>query len=144
MTTIDGPVELMPGAEHNGLAAIMSGIIAQNLQDRPQLRSDFNQLVGRVAVVAHDVGVSLTLHFQGSQLQVFDGVVGMPDLTLVTDSELLLDLSRLERGPLGLPNLRGEHLRKIIRALLKGDIRIYGALQHPRFVQRLSNVLTIH
>lgn len=137
-------IELMEGTENNGLAAMVAGLIGQNLTDQPALTRPFTELTGRVALVAQDVGVALTLHFRGGSLDVHNGIVGMPDLTVVTGSDEILSLSLLETTHFGLPDPRGEHLRKIARALLSDQLRIYGVVRHLPLLLRLSRILAVH
>ena len=137
-------IELMEGAQDNGLAIMVAGLIGQNLLDQPGLAQRFAQMAGRVALVAQDAGVALTLHFQRGELRVWNGIVGMPDLTVVTGSDEIVSLSLLETTRFGLPDPRGEHLRKIARALTRDQLRIYGVFRHLPLLLQLSRLLTVH
>src|SRR4029077_5554385 len=101
-------IELAPGAENNGLAGMLCALILQNLNDKPKKRDDFAKLRGRIAIVAEDAAVSLTLVFEGNMLTIYDGIVGVPDVTVRADSDDIVQLSLVELTPfLGLPNPRG-------------------------------------
>ena len=57
-------IELAPGAGENGLALMMATMMSQNLADHPDRRPDFDRLLGRVAIVAEDSDVALTMDFE--------------------------------------------------------------------------------
>jgi hypothetical protein len=138
-------IELAPGAENNGLAEMLSSLILQNLNDKPEKRADFAKLRGRIAIVAEDAGVSLTLVFEGNMLTVHDGIVGVPDVTVRANSDDIVQLSLVEIVPrLGLPNLRGEAMRQVLQKSKRGDIRVFGALLHFPLVLRLTRLMSIH
>lgn len=138
-------IELAPGAENNGLAAMMSSLILQNLNDKPEKRADFAKLRGRVAIVAEDAGVSLTMVFAGNMLTVHDGIVGVPDVTVRANSDDIIQLSLVELTRLfALPNLRGEAMRQIMDKSRRGDVRVFGGLLHLPLVLRLTRLMSIH
>ena len=138
-------IELAPGAEDNGLASMLSALILQNLKDKPKKRDDFAKLRGRVAIVAEDAAVSLTLVFEGNMLTIYDGIVGVPDVTVRADSEDIVQLSLVELTSfLGLPNPRGAALREVVQKSKHGKIRVFGALLHWPLVLRLTRLMSIH
>ena len=138
-------IELAPGAENNGLAAMLSSLILQNLNDKPEKRVDFAKLRGRIAIVAEDAGVSLTLVFEGNMLTVHDGIVGVPDVTVRANSDDIVQMSLVEILPrLGLPNPRGAAVRQVLQKSKRGDIRVFGALLHFPLVVRLTRLMSIH
>lgn len=138
-------IELAPGAEENGLAAMLSALILQNLKDKPAKRADFAKLRGRVAIVAEDAGVALTLVFEGNMLTVHDGIVGVPDVTVRANSDDIVQMSLVELTPLfGLPNLRGSAMRQVMQKSKRGEIRVFGALLHWPIVMRLTRLMSIH
>jgi hypothetical protein len=138
-------IELAPGAEENGLAAMLSALILQNLTDKPAKRADFAKLKGRIAIVAEDAGVSLTLVFEGNMLTLHDGIVGVPDVTVRADSDDIVQMSLLELTPrLGLPNPRGTAVRQVMQKSKSGQIRVFGALLHWPLVLRFTRLMSIH
>lgn len=140
----DGPiVELVGNAENNGLASMVGSLIQQNLEDKPALKRDLNRARGRVALIAQDVDVSLTLHFTGGRLEIFDGILGLPDVTLRTGSDEIVALSLLESNRLGLPDPRGENIRKVFKALREGRFRIYGLLGNLPLVMHMSKLMAV-
>jgi hypothetical protein len=138
-------IELAPGAENNGLAAMLSALILQNLNDKPEKRADFAKLRGRIAIVAEDAGVSLTLVFGGNMLTVHDGIVGVPDVAVRADSDDIVQLSLIELTRVfALPNLRGEAMRQVMDKSRRGDVRVFGGLLHLPLMLRLTRLMSIH
>ncbi|MBN1654683.1 MAG: hypothetical protein JXA30_13005 [Deltaproteobacteria bacterium] len=138
-------VELAPGAENNGLAEMIAGLIRQNLEDSPEKMSDFFKLSGRVSIVAEDVEVVLTMEFNRGQLMVHNGIVGIPDVTVRGSSEDIINLSLIEVIPsLGLPDPRGEIFRKVWAATRERRIQVHGALSNLLLMTRLSKVMSVN
>jgi hypothetical protein len=136
-------IELAPGASQNGLAVMMATMMSQNLDDHPDRKSDFDRLVGRVAIVAEDADVALTMELLGGRVIVHDGIVGIPDLTIRGSADLIADMSRMESGPLGLPDPRGEVNRAMFQALRAKRLRVYGLPGALPLLARLGKVLSI-
>jgi hypothetical protein len=145
-------VTLAPGADDNGLANMLAGLVSQNLQANPHKLADFAALDGRVAVVANDADVALTLHFyRGGRLVIHDGIVGIPDLTILGPSEAIIALSNLPATtPLGLPIPMPRDreavgaVRVVASTLRDGRLRVHGALLHLPFFLRLGHVLSVN
>jgi hypothetical protein len=132
------------GAEDNGLASMVAGLIEQNLADRPDKRADFARLNGRVAIVAEDAGVALTLEFARGSLTVHDGIVGVPDVSVRASSDDVVNLSLVELLPrIGLPDPRGPYARQVFQGSRDGRIRVYGALGHLPLMLRLTRVMSV-
>jgi hypothetical protein len=144
-------VELAAGAEDNGLASMLSTLVRQNLEANPRKRAGFGRLAGRVAIVAEDVDVALTLHFHaGGRLIIHDGIDGVPDVTIRGPSEVILALSNLpSTTPLGLPIARrGDAegklaVRTVAGALRRGELRVYGAALHLPLFLGVGTVLSV-
>lgn len=136
-------VELAPGASENGLAVMMATMMSQNLADHPERRGSFDRLVGRVAIVADDADVALTMELGGGRAIVHDGIVGIPDLTIRGPAEIIADMSRMETGRFGLPDPRGEVNRAMVAALRDKRLRIFGLPGALPLLVRFGNVLAI-
>ena len=136
-------VELAPGASENGLAVMMATMMSQNLIDHPERRGSFERLVGRVAIVADDADVALTMELVGGRAIVHDGIVGIPDLTFRGPAEIIADMSRMETGRFGLPDPRGEVNRAMVAALRDRRLRIFGLPSALPLLVRFGNVLAI-
>lgn len=138
-------VDFDASAEQNGLALMVGGLILQNLQEHPSKRADFARLRGRVAIVAEDAGVAMTLAFEGNMVTVSDGIVGVPAVTVRARSEDIVQLSLLELMPrVGLPNPLGTATREIFLKSQAGHVRVFGALLHIPMVLRLSRLLSVN
>ena len=136
-------IELSPGADENGLAIMMATMVSQNLQDHPDRKPVFDKLEGRVAIVAEDADVALTMHFSHGLLRLYDGIVGIPDLTIRSGSEVIADLSRMETGRFGLPDPAGEVNRAMAQAVRDGRLRIFGLPGGLPLLARLGTVLSV-
>lgn len=136
-------IELAPGAGDNGLAIMMATMMSQNLEDHPERQKTFDKLGGRVAIVAEDADVAMTMHFANGRAIVHDGIVGIPDVTVRGGFELIADLSRMETGRFGLPDPRGEVNRSMVAALRDGRLRIHGLPAGLPLLARLGAVLAI-
>jgi hypothetical protein len=145
-------VTLAPGAGENGLANMLAGLVSQNLIAKPHKSADFAALDGRVAVVADDADVALTLHFhRGGRLVIHDGIVGIPDVTIRGPSEAIIALSNLPMAtPLGLPIPRPSDreavgaLRVVASSLRHRKLHVYGALFHLPLFLKLGHVLSVN
>jgi hypothetical protein len=136
-------IELAPGASDNGLAIMMATMMSQNLEDHPDRKDTFDRLVGRIAIVAEDADVALTMELLGGRVIVHDGIVGIPDVTIRGSAELIADLSRMETGRFGLPDPRGEVNRAMVAALRARKLRIFGLPAGLVLLARLGKVLAI-
>jgi hypothetical protein len=145
-------VTLAPGADSNGLANMLAGLVSQNLVAKPHKLEDFAALDGKVAVVANDADVALTLQFfRGGRLVIHDGIVGIPDLTIRGPSEAIIALSNLPAAtPLGLPIPRPSDreavgaVRVVASSLRLGTLRVHGAFLHLPLFLRLGHVLSVN
>jgi hypothetical protein len=138
-------IELAPGASENGLATMLAELVSQNLADKPHKRADFARLEGRVAIVAEDAGVALTLEFSRGRLVVHDGIVGIPDVTVRAPSDDVMAMSLVELTPRrALPDPRGETMRKVWEGMRSERIRVHGALLHAPLMLRLTRVMSVH
>jgi hypothetical protein len=145
-------IKLAPDARENGLATMLARLVRENLEAKPHKMADFGALRGRVAIVADDADVALTLHFEGDgRLTVHDGIAGIPAVTIRGSAEAIMALSNLPlTTPLGLPipdprdaeALRT--MRTVIAAMRAGDLHVYGMAFHLPLVMKLTRLMTIH
>ncbi|MDH5492566.1 MAG: SCP2 sterol-binding domain-containing protein [Myxococcales bacterium] len=137
-------VTLAPGSEDNALAGMLATLVRQNLDDSAEKVAVFAKMWGRVAIVATDLDTSLTLRFERGTLRLFDGIVGIPDVTVRATSEAILQLSLVELEPrFGLPDPRGENARRMIRASLHGEVQVFGLFPHLPLVLRLTRLMAV-
>jgi|HubBroStandDraft_5_1064220.scaffolds.fasta_scaffold479348_2 hypothetical protein len=145
-------VQLAPGAEENGLAMMLRDLVRQNLEAKPHKSGDFEALCGSVAIVADDADVALTMRFErGGKLRIFDGIVGIPDVTIRGPSEAVLALSNMPlatRLGLPIPDPRDREAVKTVQhvmgAMRDGKLHVYGMAFHLPLVMRLTKVMSIH
>jgi hypothetical protein len=149
---LDIDVQLAPNAEENGLAIMLADLVRQNLEAKPQKKRDFAALAGRVAIVADDIDVALTLRFErGGKLTIYDGIEGIPDVTIRGPSEAILALSNLPlftRLGLPIPNRRDhaavDAVRTVIGAMRAGTLHAYGMPLHLPLVMKLTRVMSVN
>jgi len=121
-------VELAPGAGSNPLAVQMAGLLSHRLTSFPERVGTFERLGGRVAIVAADAETSLTMRFDDRRAVLFDGIVGIPDLTLRASSELIAGLP--DRGAMALA-----------QAVRDGRLQIHGLPGALPLLARLGRLL---
>jgi hypothetical protein len=144
-------IDLAPGAEENALAVELAGRIRDNLRRAPRKLADFRAIRASVLMVAQDLAESFTLRFDHGRLTVHDGSVGIPSLTFCGDAEALrrladFPLTRFFRLPIAGPLTREgrETWQHLVSLLLRGDLKVYGLIAHPRTVFYLLRVLSTH
>jgi hypothetical protein len=109
-------------------------------------------LAGTVAIVADDADVALTMRFvRGGKLRIFDGIEGIPDVTIRGPSDAILALSNMPLATsLGLPipsrsDPQGmKTVRELVGLMLDGRLHIYGAFFHLALVMHLTKVMSIN
>lgn len=145
-------VALAPGAEDNGLAIMLADLVRQNLEAKPRKLPDFAALGGTVSIVADDADVVLTLRFEkGGKLRIYDGIVGIPDVTIRGPSDAILALSNMPLAtrlglPIPNPNDPGEvkTVRELFGLMREGKLHVYGMLFHLPLVMKLTRVMSIN
>jgi hypothetical protein len=145
-------VELAPGAEENGLAIMLADLVRQNIEAKPQKLADFEALAGTVSIVADDADVFLTMQFgEGGKLRIFDGIEGIPDVTIRGPSDAILALSNMPlatRMGLPIPGRNDPEGAKVVRDMMtlvrQGKLHMYGMLFHLPLVLRLTRVMSIN
>lgn len=145
------PVELAPGTDENGLALMLADLVQQNLEAKPHKKKDFSALNGNVAIVADDADVALTLRFERGKLTIFNGIVGIPDITIRGQSDTILALSNMPLSTplaLPLPDPRDKEgvatVKSLLTAMRSGQLHIYGLLFHTPLLLRLTRIMSIN
>jgi hypothetical protein len=144
-------VELAPGADENGLATMLATLVQQNIEAKPHKREDFATLAGRIAIVAEDVEVALTLAFERGKLTVHDGIAGVPDITIRGPSEAIMALSNIpSTTPLGLPIPSPKDteatlaVQTVLGALVGGKLHVHGLPYRLPLFLKLGHVLNVN
>jgi hypothetical protein len=138
------PVILLDeGAKDVGLADMVFHLIRQNLEQKPHKRRSFQALKSNVVIVASDIEITITLAFRNGKLTIHNGIVGEADLKIVTDHDVILQLSLINIC-LGLPNYFDETGRDILKNLLLGKLKIEGMLKHPLQLTHLTKIFSVN
>lgn len=123
---------------------MLAQLVRQNLEEKPTKARTLERMYGRVALVVTDLGMSVTLEFEGGSLTVHDGIVGIPDVTVRAESEWHTKMSLVELEPrFGLPDPRGQVAREVFDASRRGDVKIYGMLGSLGLMLRLTKLLSV-
>lgn len=137
-------IELAPGAESNAFAGMLAQLVRQNLDDHPDKKSTFLRTRGRVAIVVEDLGLAVTLLFDGGRLSVHDGIHGVPDVTMRATSDYVMKMSLVEIDRrTGLPDPKGAVAREVWGASQRGEIRVFGLLTSLVLLARLTRLMSV-
>lgn len=127
-----------PAQEAEGLAGLVMGLVAQNLERDPArgrlLRG------GTVAIVAIDAGVGVRFDLVPGVPWVAGESVGAP----VEVRAPSVALMALAAAPLrfGLPDVLSRDGRTLLGGILRGTIRVRGLVRHLPTVRRLTMLLS--
>jgi hypothetical protein len=138
---VTGALVEYPDPEPNGLASMLGGLIEGNLAAHPERQ----KLLARRAtysIAAPDVDVAISIRLTPGKVTVRNGVVGRPDVQVITDSETLVGLSSV---PLkfGLPDVMTKEGREVNKKLLRGRLKVKGLWLHPGKLARLNKLLSV-
>jgi hypothetical protein len=140
--TGDIDVNLAPGAEENGMAAMLGDMIKTNIENNPSKLKDFNKLKGTVWISAVDADVQMTMVFNKGSLTIHDGKVGKPALQIATDSGTLLDLANLSIK-FGMPYYFDETGLMVIKKLMKRELKIKGMFAHTMVLTHMTKIMSV-
>jgi hypothetical protein len=130
------------GAKDVGLAVMLSDLIRQNLEQKPEKIDDFNSLDAKVLIEARDVQVIVGLEFKQGKLTVSKGSFIKPDLHIITDSATVLDLC-LVKIKFGLPYFFDANGFKVLKKILARQLIIKGLLSHFAVLVKLTKVFSV-
>jgi hypothetical protein len=144
-------IRLAAGADDNGLAVMLTDLLRQNLESKPHKVRDMQAMTGRIAILAEDAEVAMTLRFDHGDLVVYDGVVGIPDVTVRASSDVILALSNVPLTPrfgLPFPALRDREGRKVLReviaAMRTGTMKVDGGTLHAPLMLHLTRIMSVN
>ena len=135
-------ITLAPEAEEIELAGMLAQMLSAGLE-RPEKEKIFNSLKARVFIYVTDMDLGMTMDFDRGRLTVHGGEVGKPDISILTDSETLLDLVYINIT-FGMPNFFDETGRGIVKRLLKGDLKIKGMFTHLVALIKVTKVISVN
>ena len=126
--------------EPSGLAEMLGGLIAQNLERDPAREQLLRAAL--VGIEAPDAGVAVTLRLDPGRVLIDAGIDAGVQLRVVADSQRLL---RLTASPLrlGLPDVFTPEGREVLGDVLARRVRIRGMISHPRRLARLTMLLSV-
>lgn len=120
-------VRLADGAE-SGLASIIQQFLEQQLLDCEDRRGTAARIRGRLALIATDYEVAVTIEFEGRDIAVWDGL-REPNASIAGPYASLLELVQGRTNPLM------EHLR--------GRLKVRTTLRHPFLPLRLHRLMRL-
>lgn len=135
-------VKLAPEAEEIELAGMLAQMLEVSLE-RPEKEKTFNSLKKRVFICITDMDLGMTMDFDRGRLVVHGGKVGKPEISIVTDSETLLELVYINIK-FGVPNFFDETGRGIVKKLIKGDLKIKGMFTHVIALIKVTKVISLN
>lgn len=116
-------------AASSGFAMIVEQYLTQSLDECEDRRRHAGRLRGRMAMTAEDYEQSVTLVFQGRQINIADGAAEPLDAAIVAPYQTLVDLIQGEDSPL--------------RAHIGGRIRVRSSLKKPFFPLHVHNLMKL-
>ncbi len=144
-------VEFDASAAENGFAQMLGTLLTQNFEQKPQKRSIAAKMRGRVAIVADDAGVAVTLVFEGNRVVVFGGIAGYPDVTVRGETDAVLATSNVPlhtRFALPMPDPRNaeekQNFATFIDVQRRGVVHTHGFFTHLRLSIGLMQVLSVY
>jgi hypothetical protein len=135
-------IDFAPGIEDGGMASMIADIIKGNLRDKPKREKDFNALSGNIYMQAEDADVDMTMAFNKGSLMVHNGMVGKPKISIVTDSNTLLELANIS-VKFGLPYYFDKVGMGVIGKLLTRKLKLKGLLTHPIALTRFTKLMSV-
>jgi hypothetical protein len=137
----DSPhAELVDGASSH-LAVALHDAIAANLTRYPERAAALRRLDRNVLIRAEDTDVTVTLEFDGAgTVRIRDGEADGAQIRIFGDEEAILALTRMPMRH-GLPKLRAEPTRLVLKRQLGGELTIRGLILHARQLRLLLRVL---
>lgn len=137
-------IVLMPGASESGLCSMLATLIRQTVDEDVSKKTVLSRMLGRVAIVAPDLDQSLTLLLDGGRVELYAGIVGIPDITVRANAEWIMKMSLIETTPrLHLPDPRGKVMREIFAASRGGEIELHTALASVPLLLRFTRLMSV-
>ena len=123
-----------------GLAAMLEDLVRQNLERDPTRRRLLTRTL-RVVIEVPDAAVRASIRVAGGSVRVRDGDDAGAHVRVRARGADVLGLATV---PLlaGLPDARSPEGRRVVAAILRGEIRVRGLLRHLGEVRRLTELLS--
>jgi hypothetical protein len=149
----DLSISLGPGAEDNAFATMLGDLVRQNLESKPHKKKDFAWLARgsgvRIALIADDAEVALTLEFRRGGLVLHDGIKGVPDVAVRGSADIIMAMSNVPlTRPLALPIPTDRAalaiLGQMIEATRTGELQVHGMLGNFGVLSRFTRVMSVN
>jgi hypothetical protein len=139
------PVVLNDGDDANGAANILAILLQQNFENFPKRARVARCIQRPVAVYSTDTDEAATIAFNGDDVVVYNGLVGLPSVTVHATVDQIIDVSQLHMKaggllPVGFFTKRGF---SVLGSILKHDLVVKGLLTHTVTSLRLIALLSI-
>ena len=121
---------------------MLSDLIKQNLEQKPNKVKSFDSLDANILIEARDIQISVGLGFKQGRLTVSKGFPMKPDLHIVADSMTILNLS-LMRVKFGLPYFFDTNGFEVLKKLLRRKLVIKGLIRNFGTLVKLTKVVSI-
>ena len=135
-------INLAPDVEDAGLAVMMADILKGNLKNKPEREKDFNALNGNIYMKAEDADADMTMIFNKGKLTIYNGKVGNPIISIVTDSNTFIDLDNISIK-FGLPFYFDKTGLTVIWKLMTRQLKIKGLVTHPIALTHLTKLMSV-
>jgi hypothetical protein len=124
----------------SGLAAILGGLIEQNLSREPARERLLRPSV--ISITAIDAEVGITLRIGRGRVEIVDGLDDHAPLSIAATSADLLAMTDV---PLrfGFPDVFHAEGRKVLRDIISRRVLIHGLASHPRRLACLTMLLSV-
>lgn len=127
------PVVVVDGDGANGVSSLLSTVLEQNLAAFPKRVRTARKVPRPVMVRSADTGEAATLVFHPDRLDVWNGEVGRPSVTVIATVEQVLDVVELKMRaggllPVGFFTARGA---RILGAIATHRLVVKGLVRHP-------------
>jgi hypothetical protein len=124
----------------SGLAAILGGLIEQNLAREASRARLLRPAV--ISITAIDAEVGITLHIERERVEIVDGLDDAAQISITATSADLLAMTDVPLR-LGLPDAFRAGGRRVLRDILSRRVLIRGMISHPRRLARLTMLLSV-
>lgn len=125
----------------SGLGALMKALITQMLEDPAKitLLDTMNVAVAIEPVEQPETAVTMT--FSSGYVILEPGVVGCPDIHIVTDMEALMQMAGMGQGLAALKFLTSPEGKKLVEKFRSGRLQVKGLAAHPAGMMKFSRFL---
>jgi hypothetical protein len=121
---------------------VIAELLTSNLQQKPNKMKTFQNMYGVVGLNLPDIEAAITLIFAGGRVRIDPGIVGKPDLTIISSSEKIISLNAINIK-FGLPYYFDEAGMNVLKQLASGELKIKGMFFHPILLTRLTKIMSV-